>query len=64
MGKVFYSVGGEGRGHATRVRALVENLRVRHDVTIFAPAHAYDLLAPAYERTAVRVERIPGMLAH
>ena len=61
MAKIFYSVAGEGRGHATRVRAVVEQLRSEHQIVIFAPDDAFDLLAPLYAGTAVRVVRIPGL---
>ncbi len=61
MAKIFYGVAGEGRGHATRVRAVVEQLRAEHSVTIFAPDDAFDLLAPLYADTEVRVVRIPGL---
>jgi uncharacterized protein (TIGR00661 family) len=64
MGKIFYSVSGEGRGHATRVRAVVEGLRNEHEVTIYAPAMAYDLLSQAYHDTEVEVRRIPGLCFH
>jgi uncharacterized protein (TIGR00661 family) len=64
MATIFYSVGGEGRGHATRVRAVVEDLRREHAVFIYAPAHAYELLEPAYRYTEVEVRRIPGIISH
>ncbi len=64
MAKILYGVGGEGRGHATRTRAVVEALRTEHEFVIYAPAHAYDLLAPAYADTAVEVRRIPGLRFH
>lgn len=61
MARIFYSMSGEGRGHATRVRAIVEALRSEHEIAIFAPGDAYDLLAPAYAGTDVHVRRIPGL---
>lgn len=61
MAKVFYSLSGEGRGHATRVRALVEGLGRRHDVTLFAYGDAFHLLKEAYSGSAVRVRPIRGM---
>jgi uncharacterized protein (TIGR00661 family) len=60
MAKIFYSVAGEGRGHATRVRAIVEQLRSEHQFVIYAPDDAYDMLAPLYTSGNVRVLRIPG----
>lgn len=43
MARVFVSLAGEGRGHATRVRALVEMLRGRHEVVLFASHVAHQL---------------------
>ncbi len=62
MGKIFYSVAGEGRGHATRVRTIVEELRQEHDVVLFAPHVAYEFLDDVYhDATDVTVRRIPGL---
>lgn len=64
MARIFYSMAGEGRGHAARARAMVEALRGEHELTLFAPGDAYDLLAPAYGGSDVRVFRIPGLRFH
>lgn len=66
MAKIFYSMAGEGRGHATRVRAIVETLRHEHEIVLFAPDEAHDLLASAYppETGHVEVRRIPGLRFH
>jgi uncharacterized protein (TIGR00661 family) len=62
MGKIFYSVAGEGRGHAIRVRTVVEDLRQEHDVVLFAPHVAFDFLDDVYRDAAdVQVRRIPGL---
>lgn len=61
MATIFYSLAGEGRGHATRVRTIVEHLRGTHRFVIFAPGDAFDMLAPLYANSEVRVERIPGL---
>lgn len=61
MSTIAYSMSGEGRGHATRVRAIVEDLRTRHRVVLFAPGQAHDLLAPLYADSDVEVRRIDGM---
>lgn len=61
MGNIFYGLAGEGRGHATRARAVVEALRLRHRVTLFTSDCALDMLAPLYEGTDVRVVSIPGL---
>ena len=62
MGKIFYSVAGEGRGHATRVRTVVEELRQEHDVVLFAPHVAFKFLDEVYhDAVDVEVRRIPGL---
>lgn len=61
MAKIYYGVMGEGRGHATRVRSLVEELCKEHEVTIFTYLEAYKLLSKTYEGTNVRVFEIPGL---
>lgn len=61
MAKILFSMAGEGRGHATRVRAMVDLLRGRHQISLFAPGDAFDLLAPAFAGTEVPVEQIPGL---
>jgi uncharacterized protein (TIGR00661 family) len=61
MARIFYSMSGEGRGHATRVRAIADLLRGQHEITLFAPGDAYELLAPAYAGTNVEVVSIPGL---
>jgi len=61
MAKIFVSLAGEGRGHATRVRALVERLRGPHEVVLFASHVAHQLLAAAYRgQPHVTVRRIPA----
>lgn len=62
MATIFFSMSGEGRGHATRVRSTVEMLRGKHRIRLFCPGDAYTLLAPVYEGTDVRVDRIPGLV--
>ena len=61
MATIFYSVAGEGRGHATRVRAVVSALSPEHDVRVFASGAAYDLLSSVSFRQRVVMERIPGL---
>lgn len=63
MARIFYSMAGEGRGHAVRVRTLVEHLRHEHELTLFAPDEAYELLDKAYGQQTpnVRLLRIPGL---
>lgn len=66
MSKIFYSMAGEGRGHAARVRSMVELLRHEHELVLFAPDQAYEFLAPRYPvgTPNVEVRRIPGMRFH
>jgi uncharacterized protein (TIGR00661 family) len=62
MGKIFYSVAGEGRGHAARVRTIVEELRHENDVVLFAPHAAFEFLDNVYHDSLdVQVRRIPGL---
>ncbi|MEM9701904.1 MAG: glycosyltransferase family protein, partial [Planctomycetota bacterium] len=62
MATIYYSMAGEGRGHAVRVRAITEALRHEHRLVLFAPAAAYDFLEPLYRDTDVEVRPIPGLL--
>lgn len=66
MARIFYSMCGEGRGHAARVRAMVENLKHEHQLVLFAPDQAYEFLAPRYPAGTpnVEVRRIPGLRFH
>jgi uncharacterized protein (TIGR00661 family) len=61
MASIVYAMCGEGRGHATRARAVVEGLRRRHRVTLFASGCAHAMLAPVYRNTEVAVFPIPGL---
>lgn len=63
MARIFYSMAGEGRGHATRVRAIVEQLRQDHQLYLFAPHHAFQILSDVYGNDPeVHLEQIPGLL--
>lgn len=65
MAKIFMSMSGEGRGHATRIRSVVERIRDRHQITLFAPGEAYQFLAENYnDASDVRLVQIPGMKFH
>jgi uncharacterized protein (TIGR00661 family) len=64
MARIFFSLSGEGRGHATRARAVVESLREEHQVSLFASGDAWRFLAPLYRDTAVKVHRIGGLRFH
>jgi uncharacterized protein (TIGR00661 family) len=66
MARIYYSMCGEGRGHAARVRAIVEELRQEHELVLFAPEQAHHFLAPRYPEgfPGVQVRRIPGLRFH
>jgi uncharacterized protein (TIGR00661 family) len=64
MAKIFYGLCGEGRGHATRVHAIVEGLRKDHEVVIHASGAAYSFLQPIYMGTEVDVRHLPGLELH
>ena len=58
---IHYAVCGEGRGHATRARGAVEELRRDTRVRIFAYGDAWEMLSRVYAGTDVPVCRIPGL---
>ncbi len=62
MPTIWFSLSGEGRGHATRVRTLVEALRGEHRIRLFAPGAAFEFLSDVYAATDVEVTRIPGLM--
>jgi uncharacterized protein (TIGR00661 family) len=68
MARIFYSMAGEGRGHAARVRTLVEHLRRDHELVLFAPDDAHEFLSRCYPADRsdpnVRLLRIPGLRFH
>ncbi len=43
---------------------MVEALRNEHEIVLFAPGDAYEMLAPRYAGTSVRIYRIPGLHFH
>lgn len=61
MARIVYSMSGEGRGHATRVRTMVELLRDEHELLLLAPGDAYALLEEVYRGSEVRLQRLPGL---
>src|SRR5262245_19288514 len=66
MARILYSMAGEGRGHATRVRAIVEVLRHEHELILLAPDEAFEFLARHYPigTPNVFLRRIPGLRFH
>lgn len=61
MATVFYGLSGEGRGHATRARSVIEELRGEHRIKVYTYGQAYELLEPLYRDTDVEVRAIPGL---
>ncbi len=43
--RVLYGVNGEGMGHATRSRVVIDDLLERHDVRVMASQAAYEYLS-------------------
>jgi uncharacterized protein (TIGR00661 family) len=64
MSKIVFSLCGEGRGHATRILTLVEQLDREHDILIFTSADAFAFLSRrlAADHPRVRVEEMPGIV--
>lgn len=60
-GVIFYSIAGEGRGHATRAQTVVDHLCSQgHQVHIFAGGQAFKLLSPIYQLSScVQIDEIP-----
>jgi len=61
LANLVYAMSGEGRGHATRARAVIEALRGRHTLTVFASDCALALLSDLYRDSDVEVLPIPGL---
>lgn len=61
MARIFISMSGEGRGHATRVRAVVGALAGEHELVLYAPGDAGTFLGPLYAGTAVEVRPLRGL---
>lgn len=49
MVKIIYGVNGEGLGHATRSKPIIEGLLKRHEVKIVAGRRAYEYLSKKFE---------------
>ena len=65
MATIFYSVMGEGRGHAARARAMTQSLRDRHRVVLFTSHDALAFLQEQYrDDNDVQVHEIPGLKFH
>jgi uncharacterized protein (TIGR00661 family) len=65
MSTIFYSVMGEGRGHAARARAMVERLGGRHRFVLYSFDQALAFLRALYAgREDVEVRETPGLRFH
>ncbi|TWT40821.1 glycosyltransferase family protein [Botrimarina hoheduenensis] len=65
MPTIFYSVMGEGRGHAARARAMVERLRDRHRVVLFSSADGYEFLESVFGNDPeIDLHAVPGLVFH
>lgn len=62
MARILYGVAGEGMGHATRSRVVIEHLARTHDVQVVVSGRAHDYLeARERDRLGVKVNRIWGL---
>ncbi len=61
MAKIYYGVAGEGRGHATRARTVIEALRSRAEIVVYSSGDAHELLSAAYHESDVQVRKIAGL---
>lgn len=65
MATIFYSIMGEGRGHAARARTVVEQLRGRHRIVLFTSHDALEFLSKQYDNAGdVEIRRIDGLKFH
>ena len=65
MANIFYSLAGEGRGHAARAATLIDLLPAEHHVSVYTFADAYHFLRLKYENEPrVDIEEIPGLVFH
>lgn len=51
--RIAYGVMGYGRGHSTRVRAVLPALMHEHEVTVFAGGDAHDMLATDFPTVSI-----------
>ena len=65
MARIAYALSGEGRGHATRVGTMLDELGDQHEFLLLASGMAYDFLKSRFQHQAhVQVFRIPGLEFH
>lgn len=58
---IYYGVAGEGRGHAARALALIEQLHERHLVVVYSYGQALSLLRQACAFLGVEVRSLPPL---
>ncbi|MES2688854.1 MAG: MJ1255/VC2487 family glycosyltransferase [Bacteroidota bacterium] len=56
--KILYGVPGEGMGHATRSKVMIEHLLLKHDVQVVSSSRAFKFLKEAF---GSRVHEIKGL---
>ena len=56
--KILYGVPGEGMGHATRSKVMIEHLLLKHDVQVVSSSRAFKFLKEAFGN---RVHEIKGL---
>ena len=61
MSRLIYALSGEGRGHATRARTVIDELRSEHAITVYTYGQGAELLGPIYRGTDVEVRELPGL---
>ena len=49
MARILYGLCGEGLGHASRSRILINHLKNKHDIRIVAGGNAYDFLSKEFD---------------
>jgi uncharacterized protein (TIGR00661 family) len=57
MAKIIYGVQGEGLGHATRSKVVLDILMKDHDIMIFSSSRAYDFLKQQYGDRVLPIEK-------
>ncbi|QDV65610.1 glycosyltransferase family protein [Crateriforma conspicua] len=62
MARIVYSLSGEGRGHATRAHTVISLLSRQHDVLVYAPGMAHELLSQCqYDPQRITLRRLDGL---
>lgn len=61
MSLIYYAVNGEGRGHATRARTIIEELRKDHKIVVYTHAYAYELLSPLYKDSDIEIRETESL---